>query len=156
MKTFSLVLTILIVFTFSSCITKPKFKADERSYYEETTFDKDDVNAPVFDEIIGAEDMSDIYKYVKEINFDKIDIPTKEELNENLDRENELWNDLIDNTVYIRMPIGYNIDFNLKKFLSVEYIYSSFINGDQNVDWDVECDIVLDFLINKIYQKLNY
>lgn len=141
-----LVIIIFACFVFSSCTIKQKPKAYEKIYADDVA------NDVVMDEEIGAEDMSDVSKYIKEIKYSKIQIPTKEELEKNKTLEDKMWESLVENTVYIRMPVGYEDDFSLRKYISVDYIYNMYINGLKGISWETECEMVKEFLVKRIFE----
>lgn len=140
-----LFLIIISIFWLQACKIKEKPKAYEKSY---------SVDAPVIDKDTGVEDTSDILKYVSSINYSEMKIPTEEELLNNPELENDLWQELVNHTVYKRMPVGYKDNFNLRKCISVKYTYNMYINGLKGISYDDECKFVKEFLIKRIFEKI--
>lgn len=146
LKKFILSIIIFACFVFTGCTIKQKPKAYEKIYADDVA------NDVVMDEELGAEDMSDVSKYVEKINYSKIQIPTKDELEKNKQLEDTMWESLVENTVYKRLPVGYEDDFNLRKYISVDYIYNMYINGLKGISWETECEMVKEFLVKRIFE----
>ena len=134
---FRCVVLFLMATLLVSCKVKEKIDANDKKYIEE------------------GEDLTDILKFVKEVDFDKLDkcIPTEDEIKNDPSRRDLIWPLLVQHTNYIRMPEGYVDDFKLRKFLSVEYIYQSRINGLSIISWDDECRFVEEFLVKRIIKE---
>ena len=150
-----------IVLLLCSCTLKERVNPNETKYMttETTTFAPDDPDAPVIDPETGAEDLTSIMKFVKGIDYGKMSIPTKESFeNEKVkdEAEDKLWKELVAYTVYKRMPVGWEADFKLKKFLSVEYTYKMYINGMPGIDFDKECEMVKEFLVKRVFETTGY
>ena len=132
-----IIIAQLVIFSLMGCTIREKARANEKVYLEET------------------ESLEEVTKFVKTIRLDDLEmlIPTEEELKYNPEFEDMLWEDIVSSTEYIRMPKGYDPDFNLKKFLSIEYIYKVILKGTFELDWEDECRIVRDYLVSGEYKK---